>query len=68
MKRRRSTGLHLAMLLRADGRINALCTLLKAEKERGPDLLRLANALSALYPENSEEKRLLDAMLPAFPR
>ena len=30
--------------------------------------LRLANALSALYPAGSEEKRLLDAMLLAVPR
>ena len=29
---------------------------------------RLANALSALYPKDSEEKRLLDAMLLAMPR
>jgi putative DNA methylase len=36
--------------------------------ERGADLLRLANALSALYPKDSEEKRLLDAMLLAMPR
>ena len=42
--------------------------LLKAEQERGPDFLRLANALSALYPKGSEEKRLLDAMLLAVPR
>jgi hypothetical protein len=27
-----------------------------------------ANALSALYPKESEEKRLLDAMLLAMPR
>ena len=39
-----------------------------AEQERGPDFLRLANALSALYPKESEEKRLLDAMLLAVPR
>ena len=31
-------------------------------------LLRLANALSALYPRDGEEKRLLDAMLLAAPR
>jgi hypothetical protein len=37
-------------------------------QERGPDFLRLANALSALYPKSSEEKRLLDAMLLAVPR
>ncbi len=59
---------HMAMLLQAGGRANALRALLKAEPERGPDFLRLANALSALYPKGSEEKRLLDAMLLAVPR
>lgn len=59
---------HMAMLLQAEGQTNALRTLLKAEQERGPDFLRLANALSALYPQGSEEKRLLDAMLLAVPR
>jgi hypothetical protein len=59
---------HAAMLLQANGRANALRALLKDELERGPDFLRLANALSALYPKNSEEKRLLDAMLLAMPR
>ncbi len=54
---------HAAMLLQAGGRTNALRALIKAEQERGPDFLRLANALSALYPKGSEEKRLLDAML-----
>lgn len=39
-----------------------------AEQQRSPDFLRLANALSALYPIESEEKRLLDAMLLAVPR
>jgi hypothetical protein len=42
-------------------------TLLAAEQECGVDFLRLANALSALYPRGSEEKRLLDAMLLAVP-
>ena len=41
---------------------------LEAEQQRGPDFLRLANALSALYPRESEEKRLVDAMLLAVPR
>lgn len=59
---------HAAMLLQSSGRANALRALLKAEQERGPDFLRLANALSALYPKDSEEKRLLDAMLLAVPR
>ena len=59
---------HAAMLFQAGGRTHALRTLLKAEQERGPDFLRLANALSALYPSPSEEKRLLDAMLLAVPK
>ena len=59
---------HAAMLLQASGQTNALRALLKAEQDRGPDFLRLANALSALYPKQSEEKRLLDAMLLAMPR
>ncbi len=54
--------------LRISGKTNALRALLKAEQDRGPDFFRLANALSALYPKGSEEKRLLDAMLLAVPR
>ena len=59
---------HAAMLLQASGRSQALRNLVRAEQERGPDFLRLANALTALYPRGSEEKRLLDAMLLAVPR
>jgi hypothetical protein len=59
---------HAAMLLQRSGKSNALRTLLSAEVERGPAFIRLANALSALYPRESEEKRLLDAMLLAAPR
>jgi putative DNA methylase len=59
---------HAAMLLQAGGMTNALRALIKAEIEGSPDFLRLANALSALYPRESEEKRLLDAMLLAVPR
>ena len=59
---------HTAMLLQAGGRTHALRNLVAAERERGPDFERLANALSALYPRGSEEKRLLDAMLLASPR
>jgi putative DNA methylase len=59
---------HAAMLLQAGGKANALRSLLHEEQQRGPDFLRLANALSALYPRDSEEKRLLDAMLLAVPR
>jgi len=59
---------HAAMLLQRGGRTHALRALVEAELERGPDFLCLANALSALYPVGSEEKRLLDAMLLAVPR
>jgi len=56
------------MLLQKSGKSNALRTMVKSEIERGPNFIRLANALSALYPKDSEEKRLLDAMLLAAPR
>ena len=59
---------HAAMLLQSGGQANALRAMIKSEQERGPDFLRLANALSALYPKGSEEKRLVDAMLLAVPR
>lgn len=60
--------LHAAMLLQASGQSNGLRAMLKEEVQRGPDFVRLANALSALYPKDSDEKRLLDAMLLAVPR
>jgi len=41
---------------------------LKSDQDGDSDVLILANALSALYPKNSEEKRLLDAMFLAIPR
>ena len=59
---------HSAMLLQAGGHANALRTLIVSEQDRGPEFLRLSNALSALYPRGSREKRLLDAMLLAVPR
>jgi putative DNA methylase len=59
---------HAAMLMQSAGRANALRALIKSETDRGPEFLRLANALSALYPRGSDEKRLLDAMLLAVPR
>ena len=55
---------HAAMLLQA----NTLRRLIGAEQDHGPEFLRLANALSALYPRGSQENRLLDAMLLAVPR
>lgn len=59
--------IHAAMLLQSGGRAHALRSLLKSEIELSPDFLRLANSPSALYPKDSEEKRLLDAMLLAMP-
>ena len=56
------------MLLQAGGQTNALHALVRAERERGPDFMRLSNALSALYPRGTEEKRLVDAMLLAAPK
>ena len=55
-----------AMLFQMSGRTEALHNLLWAKQER--DFLHLDNALSALYPRGSEEKRLLDGMLLATPR
>lgn len=55
--------LHAAMLLQKGGQTTALRSLLQSESERGSDFMRLANALTALYPRESEEKRLLDALL-----
>ena len=60
--------LHAAMLFQENGHSNALRALISAEQGHGPDFMRLANALSALYPRGSQEKRLLDAMLLAVPR
>jgi hypothetical protein len=59
---------HAAMLLQKGGMSQALRALLAAEQAQGPTFLRLANALSGLYPRQSEEKRLVDAMLLAYPR
>lgn len=59
--------IHTAMLFQSSGHANALRELIGVEQERGPDFLRLANALSALYPRGSNEKRLLDAMLLVVP-
>jgi hypothetical protein len=59
---------HAAMLLQRSGQTNALRALLKAEAEQGKDFERLSTRLSALYPREAEEKRLLDAMILAMPR
>ncbi|MCY3614381.1 MAG: hypothetical protein OXH03_04705 [Bacteroidetes bacterium] len=59
---------HAAMILQTSGHANALRTLVDSELSRGPEFLHLANALSALYPSGSQEKRIIDAMLLAVPR
>lgn len=59
---------HAAMILQARGQAAALRAHLAEQTRRGPDFLRLANALSSLYPKDHEDKRLLDAMLLAVPR
>ena len=41
---------------------------LEAETQHGHDFLRLANALSTLYPGESEQERLLNTMLLTVPR
>jgi hypothetical protein len=59
---------HKAMLLQRSGNAPALQDFLHAELARGPSFLLLANALCALYPNGSEEKRLLEAVLLASRR
>ena len=59
---------HQAMLFQKQGETTALRALLFYEQAYRPEFLRLANALSVLYPKESEEKRLLDAMLLAMPK
>ncbi|MEA3202088.1 MAG: putative methylase [Thermoplasmata archaeon] len=59
---------HAAMLLQQSGQTAALRSLLADEKRRGPDFERLANALAALYPKGTDERRLVEAMLLAMPR
>ncbi len=49
------------------GQADACQAVLVPRQQRGPDFLRLANGPSALYAKDSEEKRLLGAMLLAAP-
>jgi hypothetical protein len=56
--------LHQAMLLFADGRSEALRRFLVDEGVgRDPQFWRLADALSRLYPTNSQEKRWIEGLL-----
>ncbi|MDG7029671.1 MAG: DUF1156 domain-containing protein, partial [Nitrososphaerota archaeon] len=54
--------LHMAMLLQANGASAPLRSLLQEEKKRGPEFERLVSSLSALYPKESEERRLVEAI------
>ena len=59
---------HIAMVFHANGYTNEWRELIHSEQRRGPEFQKLANALSALYPTGSWEKRKLDAMLPYLRR
>ncbi|MCY4170343.1 MAG: DUF1156 domain-containing protein [Bacteroidetes bacterium] len=59
---------HIAMVFHANGYTNEWRELIHSEQRRGPEFQKLANALSALYPTGSWEKRKLDAMLPYLKR
>lgn len=49
-KKKASLPLNFAALPQLNGAMKARRSRLEAEIERGPDFLRLANALSTLYP------------------
>jgi len=54
---------HQAMLLFAAGRGDALGRFLREDVGRDPKFAKLAQALSALYPAGSEERRWVDGVL-----
>jgi predicted nucleic acid-binding Zn ribbon protein len=58
--------LHTAMLLQDAGRAEDLRAYLEAQRAR-PEFLRLATALSRLYPRGSTEHRLLGEVLRVMP-
>ena len=60
--------LHMAMLLQANGASAPLRALLQEEKKRGPEFERLARSLTALYPKESEERRLVEALALVIPK
>jgi putative DNA methylase len=59
--------LHTAMILQAHGASVPLRALLREEKKRGPEFERLARSMTALYPQGSEDRRLLEALALAIP-
>jgi len=54
--------LHVAMLLFRAGQTTLLKQVLEEERKKGARFERLALALTALYPEKSEERRLLEGV------
>ena len=59
---------HAAMLWQTNGQANTIRTQTGTGQDRGPDSLRLANALSAIYPRPIQEPFLLDAIRLAVSR
>lgn len=59
--------LHIAMLLQANGASQQLRNLLQSEKKRGTEFEKLARSLTALYPKDSEERRLIEALSLVIP-
>ncbi|EQD71196.1 hypothetical protein B1B_04592, partial [mine drainage metagenome] len=59
--------LHKAMLMQANGASVPLRLLLQEETKRGPEFERLARSLTALYPKDSEERRLVEALALVIP-
>ena len=56
---------HMAMLLHQGGKSHALRDLIADEKSRGPNFLRLVNALAALYPRGGNELRWVEGVASA---
>jgi adenine-specific DNA methylase len=60
--------LHMAMILQASGASTSLRALLQEERKHGPEFERLAHSLTALYPRDSEERRLVEALALLIPK
>jgi hypothetical protein len=58
----------LVRQIRPAGQKRGQLFMLALKQRQDGVLLRLANTLSALYPDESEEKRMVGAMLPAASR
>jgi hypothetical protein len=58
--------IHRAMLLFRLGRSTLLRQVLEDEQQKGKGFERLALALNALYPNSSEERRMLEGVQAAM--